>query len=61
MESSKWKVDINANQHANLALQAINLLGDQRRRDEEDKSKMREYFKENDLISAEIQSINSSD
>ena len=33
----------------------------QRRRSEEDKSKMREFFKENDVISGEIQSINQHD
>lgn len=59
VESKHWKVDINASQHAMLQLQAINIQGEQRRRDEEDKTRMREYFKENDLISAEVQSVNA--
>ena len=62
VEHNRWKVDINSYQHANLLLTAINLPGgEQRRRSDEDKSIMREYFKENDIISAEVQSVNSHD
>ncbi|CAI2375910.1 unnamed protein product [Moneuplotes crassus] len=62
VEHNRWKVDINSYQHANLLLTAINLPGgEQRRRSDEDKSIMREYFKENDIISAEVQSLNSHD
>ena len=43
-------------------LTAITLPGgEQRRRNEEDKLNMKEFFKEGDLLSGEIQSINSSD
>ena len=62
VEHNRWKVDINSYQHANLLLTAINLPGGEiRRRGEEDKNIMREYFKENDIISAEVQSLNSHD
>ena len=62
IEQNKWRIDVNSYQHANLLLTAINLPGgEQRRRSEEDKSLMREYFKENDIISAEVQSLNSHD
>lgn len=62
IEHNRWKVDINSYQHANLLLTAINLPGgEQRRRSDEDKSIMREYFKENDIISAEVQTLNSHD
>ena len=62
VEHNRWKVDINSYQHANLLLTAINLPGgEQRRRSDDDKSIMREYFKENDIISAEVQLMNSHD
>lgn len=62
VDHNRWKVDINACQHSNLLLTAINLPGgEQRRRSEEDKTIMREYFKENDIISAEVQNLNSHD
>lgn len=60
VEHNKWKIDINSYQHANLSLNSINLPHQQqRRRTDEDKSIMRDYFKENDIISAEVQSLNS--
>lgn len=62
VDHNRWKVDINSYQHSNLLLTAINLPGgEQRRRSEEDTVNMREYFKENDIISAEVQSLNSHD
>jgi exosome complex component RRP4 len=62
IDHGRWKIDINSYQHANLLLTAINLPGgEQRRRSEKDKNIMREYYKENDIISAEVQSLNSHD
>ena len=62
VENKRWTVDINSYQHANLNLTNINLPGGlQRRRSEEDKLQMRTFFKENDLISAEVQQVNTHD
>eukprot|EP00744_Colponema_vietnamica_P005096 GILI01007499.1.p1 GENE.GILI01007499.1~~GILI01007499.1.p1 ORF type:complete len:320 (-),score=69.57 GILI01007499.1:234-1151(-) len=56
----RWRVDINANQLATLQLSAVNLPGGiQRRRSEEDQLHMREFFAEEDLMSAEVQSFYS--
>ena len=55
-------VDVNSYQHAHLALTSINLPGGvQRRRSEEDQLNMRQFFKEGDLISAEVMQVNSQD
>jgi len=56
--SRKWKVDVNARQDAVLLLSAVNLPGGvQRRRTYEDELKMREFFDQDDLISAEVQEL----
>jgi exosome complex component RRP4 len=55
-------VDINSYQHANLALTSINLPGgEQRRRSEDDKIHMREFFREGDVISGEVLEVHSND
>ena len=62
VENKKWRVDVNAAHYANLLLTAINLPGgEQRRRSEEDKLHMREFYTENVLLSGEVQSIGSYD
>eukprot|EP00343_Euplotes_focardii_P006176 CAMPEP_0205807310 /NCGR_PEP_ID=MMETSP0205-20121125/11035_1 /ASSEMBLY_ACC=CAM_ASM_000278 /TAXON_ID=36767 /ORGANISM="Euplotes focardii, Strain TN1" /LENGTH=242 /DNA_ID=CAMNT_0053081403 /DNA_START=176 /DNA_END=901 /DNA_ORIENTATION=+ len=62
VDYGRWKVDINSYQHANLLITAINLPGgEQRRRSDYDKNHMREYYKENNIVSAEVQSLNSHD
>lgn len=58
--SQRWRVDINSRCIATLALAAVNLPGGvQRKRTEEDALHMRSILKEGDLITAEIQAINS--
>lgn len=55
-------IDVNSYQHAHLALTSINLPGGvQRRRSEEDQLNMRQFFKEGDIISAEVMQVNSAD
>ena len=62
VDHGRWLVDVNSYQHAVLNLTAINLPGGvQRRRDEEDKLHMREFFQEGDLISGEIQQVGTFD
>ena len=62
VDQSRWQVDINSYQHAILNLSAINLPGGiQRRRVEEDKLHIRDYFIEGDLISAEVQQVGTFD
>lgn len=57
---NRWKVDINSKQEGILLLSSVNLpSGVQRRRTYTDELHMREFFEENDLLSAEIQSIHS--
>ena len=52
-------MDISAQRYATLNLTAINLpRGEQRIRNEDDQMQMRTHFKENDLLSGEIQQIN---
>ncbi|TMW69855.1 hypothetical protein Poli38472_002011 [Pythium oligandrum] len=54
----RWKVDVNGQQDASLMLSSVNLPGGaQRRRTYEDQLQMRNFFVENDLISAEIQEV----
>lgn len=51
----RWRVDINSRQHAVLMLSSVNLPGGvQRRRTVQDQLQMRQFFKENDIISAEV-------
>lgn len=59
VEKKFWRVNIYAQREGILNLTAINLpQGEQRIRSEEDAMQMRKYFKENDLLSGEIQQIN---
>lgn len=60
VDSKRWKVDIASHRDAVLQLSSINLPdGVQRMRTYDDQLSMRTLFVENDLISAEIQNINS--
>jgi len=53
-----WRVEVNSRQHGVLMLSAVNLPGGvQRRRTHEDSLQMRTFFKEHDLISAEVQKV----
>ena len=62
VDQKRWMVDINSYQHAILNLTSINLPGGvQRRRSEEDQLNMRNFFKEGDIISAEVMSVGSND
>ena len=59
VNKKSWDVDIFAQRYGTLNLTAINLpRGEQRIRNEDDQMQMRLYFKENDLLSGEIQQIN---
>ncbi|XP_031568847.1 exosome complex component RRP4-like [Actinia tenebrosa] len=54
----RWKVETFSRLDSVLLLSSVNLPGGElRRRSEKDELKMREYFAEGDLISAEVQSI----
>ncbi|KAL3701027.1 hypothetical protein R1sor_019049 [Riccia sorocarpa] len=54
----RWKVDVNSRQDAQLLLSAVNLPGGiQRRRTATDELNMRDLFTENDVISAEVQTL----
>ena len=56
-----WRVNINAQRECLLNLTAINLpQGEQRIRGEEDQMQMRSFYAENDLLSGEIQQVNSN-
>lgn len=58
--AKRWKVDINFRQDVHLMLSSVNLPGGiQRRRTVVDELNMRTLFEENDLISAEVQSVHS--
>jgi exosome complex component RRP4 len=60
VENKRWKLDINSTSNGLLSLTNINLTGlEQRIRSEEDELLMREYFKEGDLLCAEVHSIHS--
>ena len=59
VNKKSWDVDIFAQRYGTLNLTAINLpRGEQRIRNEEDQMQMRTHFKENDLLSGEIQQVN---
>ena len=61
VNKKSWDVDICAQRYGTLNLTAINLpRGEQRIRNEEDQMQMRRYFKENDLLSGEIQQTNAN-
>ena len=54
----RWRLDCNSRQNAILMLSSVHLPGGvQRRRTAEDSLNMRNFFKEGDLISAEVQGI----
>ncbi len=56
--AKRWKVDIASRQDASLALSSINLPGGvQRKKLESDELQMRTFFKEGDLLVAEVQSV----
>lgn len=58
--SKKWKVEINSQKDAILHLSSVNLAGgEQRMRSYEDQLQMRSFFVEGDLVSAEVQSMQS--
>ncbi|CAE7355440.1 EXOSC2, partial [Symbiodinium microadriaticum] len=60
VESKRWKCDISGQKDAVLHLASVNLPGGvQRMRTYEDQLQMRSLYMENDLISAEVQNINS--
>ena len=55
VQKTSWTIDVNSYQYAVLNLSSITLPGgEQRRRSEEDQMAMRSFFKEGDLISAEV-------
>jgi exosome complex component RRP4 len=55
VQKSSWSCDVNSYQHAVLNLTSISLpSGEQRRRSEEDQLAMRTFFRENEIISAEV-------
>jgi exosome complex component RRP4 len=52
LAGKRWKVDLASRHEASLLLSAVNLPGGiQRRRNAEDELRMREVFKEGDLLS----------
>lgn len=54
----RWKIDIASSSNSNLALSAINLPGGiQRRKLASDELQMRTFFKEGDLLVAEVQGV----
>eukprot|EP01135_Chromosphaera_perkinsii_P004679 Nk52_evm28s293 gene=Nk52_evmTU28s293 len=56
--AKRWKIDTNSRLESVLMLSAVNLPGGVlRRRSAEDELMMRHYFREGDMISAEVQSI----
>ncbi|OMJ15657.1 Exosome complex component rrp4 [Smittium culicis] len=56
--NKRWMVDINSKQDAVLLLSSINLPGGiQRRKSESDELMMRHFFKEGDLVFAEVQAL----
>ncbi|CAF1291659.1 unnamed protein product [Rotaria magnacalcarata] len=58
VDQSRWVVDIQSRLDAYLPLASVNLPGgENRRRIEDDERNMRQYLKEGDLFSAEIQQI----
>ncbi|CAH1977504.1 unnamed protein product [Acanthoscelides obtectus] len=60
VQQKRWKVDTNARLDSILLLSSVNLPGGElRRRSVEDEHMMRQYLQEDDLISAEVQSVHS--
>nr|CAG4648058.1 EOG090X09DD [Moina brachiata]SVE93120.1 EOG090X09DD [Moina brachiata] len=58
VSQKRWKVDTNSRLDSVLMLQCVNLpAGEKRRKSAEDELTMRQYLKEGDLVSAEVQNI----
>jgi len=58
VQQKRWKLDTNSRLDSVLLLSSVNLPGgEQRRRSAEDELTMRQYLKEGDLVSAEVQNI----
>ena len=58
--NNRWKLDVNARQHATLQIGAVSLHGGvHRRRTVDDTLQMRSYFVEHDLLVADVQSVHS--
>ncbi|XP_066141731.1 exosome complex component RRP4 [Euwallacea fornicatus] len=58
VQQKRWKVDTNSRLDSALLLSSVNLPGGElRRRSVEDQHMMRQYLREGDLISAEVQSV----
>jgi exosome complex component RRP4 len=58
---TRWRIDVRGRQHASLLLSSINLPGSaqQRRRTHADALEMRKYFREADVISAEVHKVHA--
>ncbi|VDK81046.1 unnamed protein product [Litomosoides sigmodontis] len=60
VQQKRWKVETNSRLNSTLLLSSVNLPGGElRRKSVEDERMMREYLKEGDLISAEVQKVHS--
>uniref|UniRef100_A0A158Q8E6 6-phosphogluconolactonase n=1 Tax=Elaeophora elaphi TaxID=1147741 RepID=A0A158Q8E6_9BILA len=60
VQQKRWKVETNSRLNSTLLLSSVNLPGGElRRKSVEDERMMREYLKEGDLISAEVQKVQS--
>ncbi|VDN56900.1 unnamed protein product [Dracunculus medinensis] len=60
VQQKRWKIETNSRLHSTLMLSSVNLPGGElRRKSLEDQLMMREYLKEGDLISAEVQKVQS--
>nr|CAG4644941.1 EOG090X09DD [Leptodora kindtii] len=58
VQQKRWKIDTNSRLDSVLLLSSVNLPGGElRRRSAEDELAMRQYLREGDLISAEVQNI----
>lgn len=58
VQAKRWRVDVCGRQDAVLLLSSVNLVGGaQRRRTAEDQLHMRDFFAEDDLVSAEVHSV----
>jgi len=58
VQQKRWKLDTNSRLDSVLLLSSVNLPGGElRRRSAEDELTMRQYLKEGDLVSAEVQNI----
>uniref|UniRef100_A0A183CFG1 Ribosomal RNA-processing protein 4 n=1 Tax=Globodera pallida TaxID=36090 RepID=A0A183CFG1_GLOPA len=58
VQQKRWKVDTNSRLHSVLLLNSVNLPGGElRRKSIEDELLMREYLREGDLVSAEVQQL----